>query len=62
MACNNQSKKLAAFYHNQQIDYDRWLMANTRNQQRQRWVSTHRSRRDIAMAMAFAAGVSHIMV
>jgi hypothetical protein len=56
MYCNNQSKKLAAFYHNQQLDYDRWLMANTRNQQRQRWIAPAKTRNTLAMILAMSAG------
>jgi len=53
---NNQSKKQAAFYHNQQIDYDKWLMDNTRNQQRQVWRTSKNTRMKLATILAVSAG------
>ena len=45
-----------AFYHNQQLDYDRWLMDNTREQQRQRWIAPAKTRNTLAMILAMSAG------
>jgi hypothetical protein len=53
---NHQQKKLRAFYNNQQLDYDRWLMNNTRGQQRQRWISKPDTRNTLAMILAMSAG------
>ncbi|AHK11802.1 hypothetical protein S349_12 [Shewanella sp. phage 3/49] len=60
MYCNNQAKKQAAFYHNQQLDYDRWLMDNTRNQQRQRWIAPAKTRKALATILAMSAGFAQI--
>ena len=51
---NNQFKKLAAFYHNQEIDYERWLKVNTLNQQRQRRYEPRSNRLAIASALVHA--------
>lgn len=32
---NSSDKRMAAFYHNQQADYERWLRKNTVGQYRQ---------------------------
>ena len=53
---NHQQKKLRAFYNNQQLDYDRWLIGNTRGQQRQRWIASTETRSALAMILAMSAG------
>ena len=56
---NSQRKKLDAFYHNQQIDYDKWLMKNTMNQQRQRYVASKRTIMTLVTTLAMSAGLIH---
>jgi hypothetical protein len=41
---NNQRKKLAAQQHNDAIDYERWLIANTINQERRINLTRQRSK------------------
>lgn len=53
---NHQQKKLSAFYHNQQLDYDKWLIDNTSGQQRQRWIAPAKARSELAMILAMSAG------
>lgn len=54
MACNNQSKKMDAFYHNQKKDYDSWLRKNTTGQS----VLKSRPLRTVSLGTLVAMGLS----
>lgn len=55
---NSSGKRMAAFYHNQQTDYENWLRKNTVGQYRQVYRYTRSQRAKAAMIMALANGSS----
>jgi len=55
---NSSDKRMAAFYHNQQTDYENWLRKNTIGQYRQVNRYTKSEMAKIGAYLALSAGVS----